>query len=102
MSAPPLVSPFVYTSADAGGYSITVTFNFDNATLALTSVIASRDAGCPYSNIYFGLGPDGIPDSTARKFAGVAGTVTIKAALLAQYGFQTISDVLAQQITAGP
>jgi hypothetical protein len=93
---------WVYTSADVAGNAITLTVTFDEATLALVSVTATRDPGCLYANVYFGLGADGIPDSTARKIAGVSGTVTVQAALLASYGFSTITDVLSRQITAGP
>ena len=99
----PLVSPYVWTSPDYAGNKITATFNFDNVTFVLDTVTVVRDAACVYRRFYFGLGPDGIPDSTAKKIPGVtAVAVAVLPAALALLGFSTINDVLAGQITAGP
>jgi hypothetical protein len=98
----PLASPYVWSSPDYAGLAITLTVTFDNTTLVIATVTVTVDAGCRYVSMYFGVGPDGVPDNTARKFLQNAGTVTIKGALLAQYGFALVTDILAGQITAGP
>jgi len=100
-SAP--ISPVTFSFADYQRNTIAVTLNFNNATLVLTSVTTTRTAACVYHNIYFGLGANGIPDTSSKAFGGVpAGTATASAALLASLGFSTVTDVLSGQITAGP
>jgi hypothetical protein len=100
----PLISPVTWSSPDYLGRVISVTFTFDNVTLVLAAVTVTRDAGCMYRNLYFGLGAGGIPDTTAKVFGNVAAGVVaaVPGALLASYGFSTMTDVLAGQITAGP
>ena len=98
------VSPLTWTSPDYAGKAITASFTFDNVTFVLSGATVTRDAGCMYRNIYFGLGAGGLPELTAKSFPGItAGVVAaVPGALLASYGFTTINDVLAGQITAGP
>lgn len=101
-TAPP-VSPFVYTAADYQGHVLSVTCVFNNGTLALISVTTLRDPACLYRNVYFGLGANGIPDTSSKAFGGVpSGSTTVGAGLLSSLGFSTITNVLAGQITAGP
>lgn len=103
MPGSPPVSPWTYTAADYAGNTLTVTIAFNNTTKALTSVTTIRAAACLYHNVYFGLGANGIPDTSSKTFGGVpAGTTTVASGLLASLGFATISDVLSGQITAGP
>ena len=101
----PWATPVTWLSADNAGKTIRVTFVFDNTTLVLSSVTATRTPGCMYANVYFGLGGDGLPDSTVHVFANVSAgvAVAIPAVTLSDYGFTTVADVFASpQITAGP
>ena len=97
-----LTSPWAWTAADFAGKAISVTVTFSNSTLALIQVTVNRDPACLYKHIYFGLGTDGTPDTTTRAFTVPAGATLVSAATLAAYGFTTMTDVLAGQITAGP
>jgi hypothetical protein len=100
----PWTSPVTWSFPDTAGKAVSATFNFNNATLALTAVTAVTQPGCAYKNIYFGLGPDGTPDTTLATFGNIVSSVpkVITAAALAGFGFATLTDVLAGQITAGP
>jgi len=98
-----LVSPWAYTSADASGNILSVTFTFDNTLLTILTTTTHRDVGCVYRNWYAGLGADGTPDSTTTKLTGLAdGDSLIAVAILNGLGLTTITDVLAHQVTAGP
>ena len=98
----PLVSPWAYTTADANGLVLSVTFTFDNITFTVLTITGHKDAGCAYSNFYMGVGADGIPDSTATKLAIPQGDALMALALFTGLGLTTINDVLAHQVTAGP
>lgn len=98
------VSPWVYQASDYQGNVIRVTATFSNTSpFTLNTVTTFRDAACVYHNIYFGLGPDNTPNTSSKTFGGVpSGTTTVGAAFLSSLGFNTITDVLAGQVTAGP
>ena len=99
----PPVSPWVWTAGDYQGNTITATVAFNNSTLALTSCTMVRQAGCVYAHVYFGLGANGTPDTTPSQFGPVAtGTTVANAAQLAAFGFTSMNQILAGQITAGP
>jgi hypothetical protein len=98
----PLTSPWVWSAADYLGRTITITSNFNNATRALQASSVVRAAGCLYGHLYIGLGGDGTPDSTTKSFAVPVGTTSITANQMSAKGLNTIDDVLALQITAGP
>lgn len=52
----PPVSPWVWSSgADSGGKSITLTFNYDDVTHDLISLVSVRDAGCVWTHLEVGL-----------------------------------------------
>lgn len=98
-------SPVTWASPDNTGKAISVTFSFDSVTLVLSSVTVTRDAGCAYRSIYFGTGPGGLPELTAKPLPNIAAgvVVAVPGAVLASYGFTTVTDVYASsQITAGP
>lgn len=95
-------SPWTYTAPDYVGNAITIAVSFDEITLALKGAEASRDVDCMYRNIYIGLGTDGSVDSTPRKITIPARTSSVSKAKLSNFGFETIADVMALQITAGP
>ena len=98
----PLVSPWLWSAPDYLERAITLTVNFNNATRALQNSTVVRDAGCLYGHVYIGLGADGTPDTTTKSFAVPVGTTTLTANQLGNKGLNTIDDVLALQITAGP
>lgn len=100
----PWTSPVTWSFPDYQGKAVSCTFTFDNATLVLTGATAVTQPGCMYRNIYFGLGPDGIPDTVAARFGNVVSSVprVITVATLNGLGFVSFNDVLAGQITAGP
>lgn len=97
------VSPWVWQAQDANGKTLSLTIAFDNTTGALLSGSAVRQTGCLYGHMYFGVGADGSPNSSAKKFTIPAGTTNVTAAqLLSVAGLSTISDVNALQFTVGP
>ena len=97
-----LVSPWVYTTTDAAGLTLTVTFTFDNITFTVLTITGHKDAGCAYNNFYMDTGADGRPDSTSTQLAIPQGDALIALATLNGMGLNTITDVLAHQVTAGP
>jgi hypothetical protein len=101
----PISSPYVYDSgSDYQGKHVSITITFDNATRALLAGTLHRDAGCRYTKILIGLGPDGTPDTTTHVFniGGLTGDLGVTAAQMTAVGLSTIEDVLALgQITAG-
>jgi hypothetical protein len=102
MDGPPMTSPYVQQFQDNFGKFISITVNFNNTTRALSGATVFRDATCQWTHIYIGLGADGTPDTTDKAFTVPAGTSSVSAQQLRQRGLNTIEDVLALQITAGP
>src|SRR5258707_7795679 len=97
-----LVSRWDYTTADANGKILSVRLTFDNLTFTILTATGHKDAGCQYSNFYFGLGADGTPDSAASKMTLADGDSVIAVLLLNGFGFTTIQQALSVQATAGP
>jgi hypothetical protein len=98
----PLISPWTYITADYQGRVLSVTVTFDNATGAILTVAAHKDAGCQYNRFYIGLGPDHTPDTAAARMAIPPGDTLIGVTVLNGFGFATIGQALASQVTAGP
>jgi len=98
----PLVSPWTYTTADYQGLVLSVTINFDNLLGTILTVTSRKDPGCQYSNMYFGLGADGTPETTPRQIPIAAGDSIIGISVLNGFGFLTIQQALTAQFTAGP
>lgn len=98
---PPPTSPWVWQAVDNFGRFIRITLPFD-AAHALGTATVERDVGCQWAHIYIGLGADGTPNSTAHAFTVPEGMNTVTANQLRQRGLNTIDDVIALQITAGP
>lgn len=96
------VSPWVFEAADYQRNVIRITVTFDNSTKELQTGTVYRDAACVYTRIYIGLGADGTPDTSPHRFIVPAGTTTFTAAQMAMVGLNTINDILAFQVTAGP
>lgn len=96
------VSPWVWQALDYQGAALTISLVFNNNTKALGTATLTRDAACVYQHLYFGTGPDGTPNTAPGTFLVPVGTSTVTANQLKQGGFNTINDVLALQITAGP
>lgn len=96
-------SPFVfYETDDYQEKIIRISFTFDEITRVLQSGTVYRDAACIYKKIYIGFGTDGAVDSSLRKVNVPSGTTNIPIAALSNFGFNTIEDIVALQITAGP
>jgi hypothetical protein len=91
-------SPWVFydSGADSTGKHIwfSVSFGVDNV---LTGGIGHRDAGCQWTKLLIGLGPDGTPDSSTRtiNLAGFTGDHAFTAPQLNSVGLTTVADVLA-------
>lgn len=96
-----LQSPWVVRFDDYLFRAITITVNFDNTTRAVIDGTVVRDAGCLWSKLLFGVGPDGTPDSTPMKVNVPFGLTTIPKSAFTAFGFNTIEQVQALQITAG-
>jgi len=104
MTKPPgvVLSPWVWQSSDFKRKVIRITVSFDNTTKALTGASVFRDATCVYTKVYLGIGADNKVESSPRTFVVPAGTTNLSAAKLSSVGLNTIDEVLALQITAGP
>jgi hypothetical protein len=96
------LTPWVYEAQDNNGRVLRITVTFNNASRALQSAAIFRDVGCAYGKIYIGVGADGLPDSTPRSFNVPHGDTVFNAAQMSAVGLDTIEDILARQITAGP
>lgn len=95
------VSPYTYYSCgDAAGKMITMTITFDGSQ-TLTGATIFRDPSCAYHHILIGIGSDGAPDSTTRKFTVPGGTTAITVAQLNSVGLFTFADTQKFQVTAG-
>lgn len=92
----------MWEAPDNFGNFIRITVTFNESTRALSGATVFRDAACQWTHIYIGLGADGTPDSTDKAFTVPAGTSTVTANQLRQRGLNTIEDIQALQITAGP
>lgn len=98
-----IVSPYIYEAVDYTRVNvIRITVDFDDTSHVITGASVYRDAACLFKKIYIGLGPDGTPDTTPKVFSVPAGTTAITAAQLSHFGLNSIEDVLALQIVAGP
>lgn len=95
-------NPYVWESADYQGNVIRITMPYNAGTGALGNATAFRDAACVYRKIYFGVGPDGSPDTTGHVINVSSGSANVPSGQLHAAGLDTISDVVAGQITAGP
>lgn len=95
-------TPWIYQADDYLNRKLVITVTFNNATRALIGATIVRDVGCLWAKIYFGLGGDGKPESTTRQFTVPEGTTNITKAQLTSGGLNTIEDILAGQVTAGP
>jgi len=98
----PPPNPYVWESRDYTGNVIRISIAFNAGTGALTGATASRDPNCVYRKIYFGVGVDGSPDTTGHVINVASGSANVPVGQLHSAGLDTISDVLAGQITAGP
>ena len=93
----PAVSPFIWSATDYLERAITVTFPFDNTTHALADATVVRDAGCLWGTLMIGD-----PNGAVKTFAVPFGTSTVRSQQLKNNGLNTIDDIFALQITAGP
>ena len=98
----PLNSPYIWQDRDYNGKLISITVNFDNTTRALTSAVVHRDTGCVYTKIVFDIPSDGVKAKRLAAPVDGAGDRTYTSAQMATQGLNTITDVLAIQITAEP
>ena len=98
----PAVSPWTWDAEDYQGNGIHISVTFNNSTRALTGATVVRDVGCVYGTLYIGVGPDGTPNTSPNAFAVPEGTTNLNKNRLTSNGLNTIEDVEALQITAGP
>lgn len=98
---PLIQSPHLfYEAADEEGRKISITLRFDNTTRLMIGADVARDAGCLYTRILIGTGPDGWAESTPHKFAVPIGTSIVSALQLLANGLRTFEDVNSLQVTA--
>lgn len=98
----PLTSPLVWTFTDYLDRSLVVSVAFNVNNRSLQGVTVERAVGCLYRKLYWGLGPDGTPDSTTRTFTVPEGITSVSKGQLGSVGLNTLDDVLAVQFTVGP
>lgn len=96
----PVQTPYVYDSGgDNQNRHLTATFNFNNATRALSGAVVHRDPGCRFIAVLIG-NPNGSPTRVPANGSIPEGDTAITAGQLSANGFHVIEDVLALQITA--
>lgn len=93
--------PYVWSANDYAGRSVSISFDFNQTTGALTSATTHRDDGCLYTRILFGVGEDGSPENAPHKITCPVGDRNVPAGQLHAVGLDNMTDVLAGQITAG-
>ena len=101
----PLLSPWIWEARDNEQEVIRITVTFNDATKVITGMTSFRDSGCAYTRLLIGSPADGIPDDTDKVITVPAGTRALTPAqlqALATKGLNTITDILALQITAAP
>jgi len=99
---PPLRSPLEWRFEDYLGRAISLRVTFNNNTRRITGATVTRDAGCLYSTLYWDVGEDGTPNTSARKATVPVGTVTLGAGALRTAGLTNVEDVDSANFTAGP
>lgn len=98
---PPHVSPEVWRFPDYQGNTVTITAFYNNNSRGLSSIEVVRDTDCVYKTLLWGLGDDGIPDNTTKKFPIPVGSFTISKGMLNAVGLSTFEDLMAVQFTVG-
>ena len=99
---PPLTSPLTWRFPDYKGRAIGLTVTFNNQTRRITGATVTRDAGCLYTRLYWGVGEDGTPDTSTRVAVVPEGSTTLGAGQIRALGLSTVEDVDAANFTAGP
>lgn len=94
-------NPYVWESTDYQDNVIGISIVWDAQTGDLEVATAYRDDACVYRKIYFGVGEDGAPEG-GHVINVSSGSQNIPAGQLHASGMDTIADVVAGQITAGP
>lgn len=97
----PQASPWTWWAADYQNNAIRVAVAFNTSTKALQNATVTRDPGCVYKRMLFGLGPDGTPDTTPTQFEVPDGTTVVSRQELSRVGLNNIDDVMSVQVTAG-
>lgn len=95
-------NPWVWSANDPLGNPLTISVAWKASMRALQNTTVTRDPACSLGHIYIGVGADGTPNTSPNAYAVPTGSTTITAATLSKNGLNTIDDVLALQITAGP
>lgn len=94
-------NPYVWESPDYQGNVIGISIAYNAGTGELTGATAYRHQDCVYRKIYFGVGGDGAPEG-GHVINVSSGSTNVPAGQLHASGMDTIADVVAGQITAGP
>ena len=94
-------NPWVWETADTNGLVIRITVPWNAGNKQVQGATIYRDPGCLYGALIFGIGDDGVPDSSPDRFPIPEGTTEIPGNLLRANKIKTIDDILATQITAG-
>lgn len=95
-------NPWAWAANDVNGKTLSISIAWNSSSNALQGATVVRDAGCLLSVIWIGLGPDGTPNTSTNAYSVPTGTTKVNANQLAKGGLNTIMDVTALQITAGP
>lgn len=88
-------SPWEWSSgSDANGNSITLTFNYNETTHVLISLVSNRDVGCVWTHLEIGLG------AQTKTLPVPAGSRTFTAAQIqAATTFTSIDEIWALNFT---
>lgn len=98
----PPTSPQVHVFKDYQGRALTISINFNESNGNLTGGSVTRDPGCLYQTIYWGVGDDGTPNSTTRQVTVTEGTTNITRQQLNALGLNGRTDITSVNFTVGP
>lgn len=97
----PLTSPQVWTFEDYMNRKLTINIFFNINNQNLDRIEVNREVGCLYQTILWGVGTDGIPDNTDKKFTVPVGDFTISKGMINGVGLAKLNDIQAVQFTVG-
>lgn len=93
-------NPWTWEVRDRNGLPLSITIPWNDNNRGVQGGTVERSAGCEYTKIMIGVGPDGTPDTATNVYTVPEGTTNFAANVLRANGLNTIDDVAALQVTA--
>jgi hypothetical protein len=102
----PLTSPWTQRMENSIGLATTVVVEFDETTRVISTVTLTREVGCQFTHVLFGVGTTGVPDDTPYSYFVPEGETVLTGEQFAVIPappepLTTAEQIDAIQITAG-